>query len=115
MVTRWANPEADVELHVFEPCGSHCYSMTNTTPNGGVLSCDCVGFGPEEYWIKRAVPGQYDVQVKLFSNTHKHQPVVVSVWVWAHFGHQKNERSFKSTVVLKNEKEMVHVVSVTFL
>lgn len=54
VVITWTNPEADVELHVFEPDGQHCYSFANTTTNGGRLSQDCKGYGPEEYLIEKA-------------------------------------------------------------
>eukprot|EP01126_Amoeba_proteus_P010983 TRINITY_DN14359_c0_g1_i7.p1 TRINITY_DN14359_c0_g1~~TRINITY_DN14359_c0_g1_i7.p1 ORF type:complete len:233 (-),score=43.95 TRINITY_DN14359_c0_g1_i7:124-822(-) len=111
IVTKWANGEADVELHVCEPDGQKCYSMSNTTPNGGFLSCDCVGFGPEEYWIRKAVPGQYDIKVKLFSNLHKFQPIVVNIEIWTNFG-RINQKRIKKTVVLKDEKEEISVLSV---
>jgi hypothetical protein len=85
--------------------------MNNFTSNGGLLSCDCIGFGPEEYWIKRATPGQYDIKLKLFSNTNKSQPVVASVWVWVKFGGE-DETLFRRTVVLRDEKEICQVASV---
>src|SRR4051812_38355824 len=48
----WCNSEADVELHVYEPNGEHCYSFNNCTSNDGRLSLDCNGYGPEEYFLK---------------------------------------------------------------
>lgn len=39
---------------MIEPDGQRCYSFCNKTTNGGRLSEDCCGYGPEEYFLPRA-------------------------------------------------------------
>jgi len=108
----WDNGQANVELHLFEPNGQHCYAMNNRT-SGGLMSTDCIGYGPVVYAIRKAETGTYTVKVKLFSRVGNNDPVVVSVSIWTRFG-QKNATLQKRTAILYKEKQVIDIAKVTF-
>jgi len=103
----WNDAQADVELHVIEPDGQRCYSMNNFTSNGGLISRDCVGFGPEEYMIRTANPGKYTILVKLFSRINKYLPVIVRASITTRYGTIENEQTQSLSVVLREEKKNI--------
>jgi len=108
----WDNGQANVELHIFEPNGQLCYTMNNKT-SGGLMSTDCIGYGPVVYAIRKAEKGTYMVKVKLFSRIGNNDPVVVSVSIWNHFG-QKKATLQKRTAILSKEKQIIDIAQVTF-
>ncbi len=68
VVIQWNTDRTDIDLHVREPGGSHCYYGNSVTRKGGRLSQDVTtGFGPELYFMKRAPAGTYDMSVTYFS------------------------------------------------
>jgi hypothetical protein len=101
VVLLWDTDMTDVELEVTyvesislvrmnltcrEPGGEKCFSFHNKTQHGGmvsrnftkgygmIVSCIVLSFlikGPQEYLIKSATPGQYDIAVKLFTSLSK--------------------------------------------
>jgi hypothetical protein len=97
---------------VVEPTGVKCYSMRNNTQIG-IMSEDCVGYGPVEYMSKFAKTGRYDIYVKLFSKSNSSiLPVVCLIEITKNFG-KFNEEKVRKTVLLKTEKEMLLVDSIT--
>jgi len=114
IVCRWNDEQADVELHVLEPNGEKCFSLNNTTSNGGILSCDCVGLGPEEYMIRRAPPGLYTIKVKLFSRVFHKDPIIVNIMIFLNFSNfNAKENIHDKTVILRQEKEEIEVGTIS--
>jgi hypothetical protein len=63
--------EPDVDLHVFEPDGTHVY-YSNSVGNVGFLDVDDVtSFGPEHYYVscETLVPGTYRVGVNYYNGS----------------------------------------------
>jgi uncharacterized protein YfaP (DUF2135 family) len=103
------------------------------TRSGGMLSKDISsGYGPEEYVIRNAIPGQYRIAVKMFSqivnpfvNRVSHSAcitaclqlslfsVTVAVEVYTDCGRSDVEQRSVGVVRLDKAKQVVPVVDVT--
>ncbi len=65
---QWNTDVTDIDLHVIEPSGEHCYYGFQDTTLGGHLSRDVTqGYGPELYVLPNATPGAFSVYVHFFS------------------------------------------------
>jgi hypothetical protein len=64
----WYSDATDVDLWVDEPTGERAIYHNPRTALGGRLSNDMTqGYGPEEYLLRRAVPGAYEVRANVFA------------------------------------------------
>ena len=65
----WDADLTDIDLHVFEPTGEHANYAHQLTGIGGLVSRDFrQGYGPEEYVLRRAVPGTYKIKAHYFGS-----------------------------------------------
>ncbi len=68
VVVEWTSADADLDLWVAEPSGEQAHYGNQRTALGGKLSNDMTdGYGPEEYVLKNAYQGDYQVRVQGFS------------------------------------------------
>jgi hypothetical protein len=64
----WNTAATDMDLWVDEPTGERVIYSHPRSDIGGRLSNDMTaGFGPEEYLLRRAVPGEYVVSVNVYA------------------------------------------------
>ncbi len=64
IVIEWTADDADIDLWVDEPNGERVYYSQSLSSSGGQISNDMTdGYGPEEYAIRRAPPGKYEVRI----------------------------------------------------
>ncbi len=69
VVMEWNTPRTDLDLWVTEPKGARVGYSAPLSPWGGKLSGDVTnGFGPEEYVIRTANAGRYEVRAKTFAS-----------------------------------------------
>ncbi len=69
VVVSWSTDATDVDLHVHEPDGGHCFYGNRRTKSGGSLTRDVTGgWGPEMYVLPRAPRGEYTVSVHYFGD-----------------------------------------------
>src|SRR5437660_10689837 len=67
IVLTWDADLTDVDLWVTEPSGEKCFYGHNRTVIGGLISRDFTqGYGPEEYCLRRTMPGEYKVQCNYY-------------------------------------------------
>ena len=67
VVLNWDTPDSDMDLHVIDPRGEECYYSHARTAIGGRISADVTqGYGPEEFLLKKAIPGRYKIKAKFF-------------------------------------------------
>ena len=91
----WDADLTDVDLHVLEPTGDHAYYGNHLTAIGGLVSRDFTqGYGPEEYVLRRAVPGDYQVKARYYGS---HQqalagPCTVVARVFTDYGRPREAR-----------------------
>lgn len=70
IVMTWHAANTDIDLHVTEPTDETAFYGHPLTRIGGALSKDFRnGYGPEEYLIRRAVPGKYVVKAHYFGSS----------------------------------------------
>jgi len=116
IVMQWDTDMTDVDLHVIEPSGVDCYFSNKSTAPGGQMSRDFTGgYGPEEYSIKRAWPGPYNVKAKYYSS---HQQSLTGattllLGVYKNYG-RSNEEAKMVTLRLQSSSEMAPVASIVF-
>jgi hypothetical protein len=69
VVIDWNSEATDVDLWVDEATGERAIFHNPRTAAGGRLSNDMTqGFGPEEYLLRRAPAGSYDVRANVFAS-----------------------------------------------
>jgi Vault protein inter-alpha-trypsin domain len=69
IVIEWTNGDSDLDLWVIEPTGEKAYYSNQETDIGGKMSDDMTrGFGPEQYFLRRAADGDYAVIIDGFAS-----------------------------------------------
>ncbi len=127
IVITWNTDNTDVDLHVREPNNEECYYSHPKTANGGFLSNDATeGFGPEMYFMKKAVTGKYYLDIDYFSSSRVQTDTKTKILVTAYknWGRANEERlqkivALKRDVKRKNsgddaDKILKNVVELTF-
>jgi tetratricopeptide (TPR) repeat protein len=115
IVLTWDTDNTDIDLHVVEPSGETCYYSHNRTTIGGAMSKDFTqGYGPEEYLLKKLMPGQYTVKANFYGNRDQRLlgPTTVQATVITHYGRPDEQRQ-SLTLRLKDAKDMVEIGKVT--
>jgi Ca-activated chloride channel homolog len=112
----WDLDLTDVDLHVFEPTGDHAYYGHNRTSMGGLVSRDFrEGYGPEEYVLRKAVPGVYQIKAHYYGS--RQQTVAGACTVIAHvflnYG-RADEQKQVMTLRLDRPSDQVVVGEVAF-
>ncbi len=107
----WDADLTDVDLHVYEPTGEHASYSHNLTEIGGLVSRDFTeGYGPEEYVLRRAVPGVYQIKAHYYSS-HRQSlvgPCTVLVNVFTNYG-RSDEKKRVLTLRLEESGDTVLV------
>ncbi len=67
VVVDWTTESTDLDLWVYEPSQDKAFYGNPRTQIGGHMSNDMTdGYGPEEYLLRKAVPGDYNVSVDVY-------------------------------------------------
>ncbi|MDM8555993.1 DUF2135 domain-containing protein [Desulfococcaceae bacterium HSG7] len=85
----WDADNTDVDIHIFEPTGEHAYYSHNLTAIGGLVSRDFTdGYGPEEYVIRKAIPGDYIIKAHYYGSSQQDicGPCTVIVTAFTNYG-----------------------------
>jgi len=117
IILEWSTDMSDMELHVTEPSGETCYTFNNNTTTGGLLSRDFTkGYGPEEYIVRQALPGDYHVSVKFFSAIPPtYSRVYAKVSIYTSWANPEFEKVVYLTTFFDHVKEKQHVATITVL
>ena len=68
----WNHNDTDIDLWVTDPKGEKCYYAHKKSKIGGLMSEDMTdGFGPEQFILKKAVKGNYKIQVKYYASNQQ--------------------------------------------
>ncbi|GBU21909.1 hypothetical protein R80B4_01811 [Fibrobacteres bacterium R8-0-B4] len=69
VVINWNMNNTDIDLHVKDPNNDICHYGVPKTDIGGRISGDIVnGYGPEQFLLKKAIKGKYQVYVHYFGD-----------------------------------------------
>jgi len=67
IILNWNLMDVDLDLHIIEPTGEECYFGHRDTQAGARFSKDFTqGYGPEQYLIRNAVKGKYQIKTNYF-------------------------------------------------
>jgi hypothetical protein len=104
VVLSWNKMNTDMDLWVTDPNGEKCYYSHKNTLIGGRISNDFTrGYGPEQFMLKKAIPGKYQVQVNYYGDTQVtiSGPTTVMAEIFLHYSDGKQERKM---ITLQMEK-----------
>jgi tetratricopeptide (TPR) repeat protein len=104
VVLSWNKNDTDIDLWVVDPNGEKCYYSNKNTLIGGRISNDFRrGYGPEQYMLKKAIPGKYQVIVNYFGEQQVKLsgPATVMAEIFTHYADGREERKI---ITLQMEK-----------
>ncbi|HSN62078.1 MAG TPA: carboxypeptidase-like regulatory domain-containing protein, partial [Ferruginibacter sp.] len=107
IVITWNTDNTDVDLHLREPSGEECFYSHPSTASGGFLSNDATeGFGPEMYFLKKAPPGKYhlDIDYYLSSSIRTSSQSKIMVSAYKNWG-RPNEEHIQKIISLKHSEK----------
>ena len=117
VVIDWDADNCDIDLWVTDPNGEKCFYSNKLTKAGGRISSDFTGgYGPEDFNLKKALPGLYKVQIHYYSNRSQtlSGPVTVHAQMFTNYG-RVNEVKKESTVRLTSNKEVIDIGEFEFV
>jgi hypothetical protein len=116
IVLAWDTDMTDMDLWVTEPSGEKCWYRKTLTATGGRLSRDLTGgYGPEEYAVRRAKPGDYRIEGDYYSSSSVSflGPTTAQATIFTNYG-RPNEKRESVTVRLDDSDDTVEVGMATF-
>jgi Ca-activated chloride channel homolog len=94
VVLAWDADDTDIDLWVTDPNGEKVYYGHRLSYQGGRISNDFTdGYGPEEFLLKTAKPGKYQVRAEFYGHNQQVVAPATSLMMKlsTHFG-QKNQK-----------------------
>ena len=95
IVMDWDANETDIDLWVTDPNKEKCSYNNKNTRIGGRISNDITqGYGPEEFRLKKAIEGKYDITAKFFGSQKQTSlsNVTVRAFLYTNFGTKKEQK-----------------------
>lgn len=111
---QWNTDVTDIDLHVIEPSGEHCYFGYPNTTSGAHLSQDVTqGYGPELYVLPIAESGDFTVFAQYYSGDPAKTAVrtKVLVTIYQHWG-QDDETVTRREILLEQAKDQHPIVGI---
>jgi len=97
IIMNWNLTDVDLDLHIIEPTNEECYYGHRDTEAGARFSKDFTqGYGPEQYLIRNAVKGKYQIKTNYFGESEltENGPATVMVEIYT-------TKAGKTTKILK--------------
>ena len=116
IVMTWDADLTDMDLWVTEPSAEKAFYGHNLTTIGGLVSRDFTqGYGPEEYVLKKAMPGMYKIESNFFGSQAQSLigAVTLQVDIFTHYG-LANEKKKSLTFRLTANKETFTIGEIEF-
>lgn len=111
VVLAWDSDNSDMDLWVTDPNGEKAFYGNRLTEQGGRMSNDFTGgYGPEEFALRRALPGTYRVEANFFGDRQQiiTGPTTLMLWLSTGFG-TAAQRDQRVTLRLAERSETVLV------
>ncbi|MDR2086349.1 MAG: DUF2135 domain-containing protein [Dysgonamonadaceae bacterium] len=108
VVINWNMNHTDIDLHVKDPHGETCFYSNRETSMGGRISRDITqGYGPEQFMLKKAVPGKYEVFVNYYgdSQVKLEGPSTIMVEIFTNYSGEKEERQVVCVQLSRENKQ----------
>ena len=116
VVLNWDSDAVDMDLWVIDPRGEKCYYQNRETGIGGYMSNDFTGgYGPEEFLIKKAMPGKYKVQINYYGSRQQRIAGPTTIQVQLITGYATADPVVEEiTMRLESESEVITVGELEF-
>lgn len=111
VVLAWDADNTDMDLWVTDPSGERCDFAHPLTAQGGRMSRDFTqGYGPEEFSLRRALPGTYRIEANYYGNRQQivAGATTLQVKLYTGFGTARQKEQVV-TLRLKDQGEAVYV------
>ncbi|SIR00258.1 hypothetical protein SAMN05880574_1485 [Chryseobacterium sp. RU37D] len=105
VVINWNKDDTDIDLWVTDPNKERCMYSHKETEIGGRMSDDFTGgFGPEQFLLKKAIKGKYQIQTNFFGERQVGiaGPTAIMAEVYINYATGRQERK---VMVFQNQKE----------
>ncbi len=111
VVLTWDADNSDMDLLVTDPRGEQSFYGNRLTYQGGGMSTDCtVGYGPEEFSLRNALPGKYKIEANFYGSRQQTVAGATTLQVKLSSGFGTAEAQEKMmTLRLKGAGHMVQV------
>ncbi|MDR1196485.1 MAG: DUF2135 domain-containing protein [Endomicrobium sp.] len=116
IVLGWSSDDTDIDIHVTDPYNEKAYYGNRLTRIGGRVSPDLTqGFGPEEFMLKKAVNGDYNISTNNFGDRRQSisGPTVLYLDIYTFYGTKKQTHQ-RVLVRTENVKEDNIIGTVNF-
>jgi Ca-activated chloride channel family protein len=114
VVLTWDTDQTDMDLWVIEPSGEKCFYSHASTTIGGLISKDFTGgYGPEEYTVRRAMGGEYQIKANFYGSRAQQVtgPTTVQATVVTDYGRPTEQRR-ALTIRLTTARDVVDIGAV---
>ena len=114
VVLTWDTDQTDMDLWVIEPSGEKCFYSHASTTIGGQISKDFTGgYGPEEYTVRRAMSGEYQIKANFYGSRAQQVtgPTTVQATVVTDYGRPTEQRR-ALTIRLTTARDVVDIGAV---
>jgi len=115
-VLTWNYDEVDMDLKVTEPSGEKVSYKNSNSSWGGHLSDDMTsGFGPEQYLIRNAQPGDYEAAIDYFSENvlNPNGAVVARILAYRNWGRENQDHTQTKVEFTSDTEEERSVIKVS--
>jgi len=116
IVLGWSTDDTDIDIHVRDPYGETAFYENRQTRIGGRVSEDITdGFGPEEFMLKNAVDGDYEIWTNNYGDSRQSisGPTTLYLDIYTFYG-TKNQTHKRVLVRTENVKENNVIGTVNF-
>ncbi len=116
IVMTWHADNTDIDLWVIEPSGEQVDYSHNRSVIGGLISDDFTGgYGPEEYMVRRAMPGVYKIKAHFYGSRSVELlgSVTVQADIFTNFGRPSQKRE-SLTFQLKQKEDVYEMGEIEF-
>lgn len=108
VVINWNMNNTDIDLHVKDPNNEVCSYSNKKTSIGGRISADITGgYGPEQFLLKKAIKGKYQVYVNYFGDRQftTAGPSTIMAEIFTKYADKTEQRQIVSLQMSKAEKK----------
>jgi tetratricopeptide (TPR) repeat protein len=88
VVINWNTDYANINLHIIDPNGEICDRKHNKTKIGGYM----IGHAPEQFILKNAIKGKYQVYVNHRTNRIDAEPITIMAEIYTKYAGKEEQR-----------------------
>lgn len=108
VVINWDTDASDMDLWVTDITGEKCYYRHQLTTHGGHLSRDVTeGYGPEEYLVRKALPGPYLIQTHYYGTRSQKMLAPVTLYAEVYTDYARPQEKRKTLMFRLNDRKQV--------